>query len=251
MTVRSVRSNVRLASIALGGIVCGTVAAGAGADLITNGDFELQPFWGAGIAGDAGYTLVSGSQIPGWTIEPGHAVTVHNTALYPTISGSYSVNLDGEGYGGVNADLYQDFPSVACGTYALTFDWKGWNVSSVPHMDISIVDLVSGAELAHVNLLADFRLHHQVVGFTGTGNQLRLRIRENPASGFNDNTFIVDNVKVELVPRGNPDINADGHVDAMDLAILLGQWGGCGGDLNHDATTDALDLAILLGAWTG
>lgn len=251
MSILSVRPTVRLASIAFGGILCGAVATGAGANLITNGDFENQPAWGAGISGDAGYTLVSGAQIPGWTIARGHAVTVHNTALYPTISGSYSINLDGEGFAGGNADLSQDFPSIPCGTYALTFDWKGWNVSSVPHMDVSVTDLVTGEEVAHVNYIADFQLHHEVVGFTGTGNSLRLRFRESPESGFNDNTFILDNIAVELVPGGSADINADGHVDAVDLAIMLGQWGECGGDINRDATTDALDLAILLGAWTG
>lgn len=48
------------------------------------------------------------------------------------------------------------------------------------------------------------------------------------------------------------DLNGDGHVDAADLAIQLGAWGGPGlGDVNGDGTVDALDLGILLGAWTG
>jgi hypothetical protein len=47
------------------------------------------------------------------------------------------------------------------------------------------------------------------------------------------------------------DLNADGLVDASDLAILLGEWGETGpvGDLNFNAFVDAADLAILLGAW--
>ncbi|MFO0827583.1 MAG: FG-GAP-like repeat-containing protein [Phycisphaerales bacterium] len=51
---------------------------------------------------------------------------------------------------------------------------------------------------------------------------------------------------------GNPaDLNSDGVVDAADLAILLGAWGGTGpADLNGDGTVDAADLAILLGAWS-
>ncbi|MDZ4754667.1 MAG: hypothetical protein SGJ11_09240 [Phycisphaerae bacterium] len=50
----------------------------------------------------------------------------------------------------------------------------------------------------------------------------------------------------------SPDVNADGTVDAADLAILLGAWGGgsaSGGDLDGNGTVDAADLAILLGAW--
>jgi hypothetical protein len=48
------------------------------------------------------------------------------------------------------------------------------------------------------------------------------------------------------------DLNDDDHVDAEDLAILLGGWGIDGpANLNGDSIVDALDLAILLGAWTG
>ncbi len=47
------------------------------------------------------------------------------------------------------------------------------------------------------------------------------------------------------------DLDSNGAVDAADLAVLLGSWGGAGGasDLNGDNTVDAADLAILLGSW--
>lgn len=46
------------------------------------------------------------------------------------------------------------------------------------------------------------------------------------------------------------DINADGEVDAFDLAGLLGNWGGSGaGDINNDGEVTAQDLAALLSAW--
>jgi len=50
------------------------------------------------------------------------------------------------------------------------------------------------------------------------------------------------------------DINCDGAVDGSDLAIVLGQWGGCfdcEGDINGDGVVDGNDLAIVLGGWTG
>lgn len=52
-------------------------------------------------------------------------------------------------------------------------------------------------------------------------------------------------------PSNPSDLNNDGHVDAGDLAILLGAWGGTTGsaDINHDGHIDAADLSILLGAW--
>ena len=47
------------------------------------------------------------------------------------------------------------------------------------------------------------------------------------------------------------DFSGDGHVDAADLAILLGAWGSsdCLKDLNGDGTVSAPDLSILLGDW--
>ncbi len=48
---------------------------------------------------------------------------------------------------------------------------------------------------------------------------------------------------------------ADGVVEAFDLAILLGSWGPCApkgecpADLNGDGVVAAFDLAILLGNW--
>jgi hypothetical protein len=47
------------------------------------------------------------------------------------------------------------------------------------------------------------------------------------------------------------DLNGDDIVDAADLAILLGAWGGAGAaDLDASGAVDAADLALLLGAWT-
>jgi len=48
------------------------------------------------------------------------------------------------------------------------------------------------------------------------------------------------------------DLNGDGAVNGIDLADLLGQWGGTGsGDLDGDGTVGGGDLAILLSGWTG
>lgn len=53
------------------------------------------------------------------------------------------------------------------------------------------------------------------------------------------------------VPGPSPDLNGDGSVNATDLAVLLGGWGGAGlGDLDLDGTIGPADLALLLGAWS-
>ena len=50
------------------------------------------------------------------------------------------------------------------------------------------------------------------------------------------------------------DLNGDGVVNAVDLAILLGNWGVCDDpcppDLNQDGLVGAADLAQVLGEWT-
>ncbi len=45
------------------------------------------------------------------------------------------------------------------------------------------------------------------------------------------------------------DLTHDGVVDAADLALLLGAWGGSSNDLNGDGIVNGPDLAVLLGAW--
>lgn len=55
---------------------------------------------------------------------------------------------------------------------------------------------------------------------------------------------------VRLVPVVGPDLNGDGMVDGIDLAILLAGWGTPSGDLDGDAIVTGSDLAMVLAAWT-
>jgi hypothetical protein len=53
-------------------------------------------------------------------------------------------------------------------------------------------------------------------------------------------------------PPTSYDLTGDNKINASDLAILLGSWGGSGAaDFNHDGVVAAQDLSILLSAWTG
>lgn len=58
-------------------------------------------------------------------------------------------------------------------------------------------------------------------------------------------------VLVDCVPTCAGDLNGNGVVDAADLSILLGAWGGStvGPDIDNSGSVDAGDLAILLGNW--
>lgn len=55
----------------------------------------------------------------------------------------------------------------------------------------------------------------------------------------------------ECPPGGPNDLNHDGFVDGMDLAILLSAWGQSNhpADLDGDGTVGAADLSVFLAAW--
>jgi len=54
---------------------------------------------------------------------------------------------------------------------------------------------------------------------------------------------------ISSVERG--DLDANGSIDAADLALMLGSWAQAGvpADLDLDGSVGASDLALLLGAW--
>lgn len=196
----------------------------ASANVLINGDFENEPNWGAsngtgcGSGGDSGCSALTGSQLPGWTIEPGHAVTVHIVGSYPTISGTYSINADGEGFNGHNADFYQDFASSNGQQYNLQYDWETWFSNTAPNLDVTVTDTVTSNVLYHDNFAWTAGSHHVNVSFSGTGNPLRLRIQESPETGANDNAYIVDNFVV--VASGAPIATPVPTLDPGLMALL-------------------------------
>jgi len=181
-------------------IGCPTIAS---ANLLANGGFDSEPNYGSGVVNGAGFSALTGAQIPGWTIEPGHAVTIHDTSVYPFISGPFSVNTDGEGFGGQNANLYQDLASIPGQQYQFQFDWLGW-ISTAARLDVSITDTVTSQVLYQGNFAWAVGSHHVSSTFIGTGNTLRLRVQEIPQSGTNDNGFVVDNFTIDTSAAAIP-----------------------------------------------
>ncbi len=50
------------------------------------------------------------------------------------------------------------------------------------------------------------------------------------------------------------DLNNDGHVNGIDLAVILSTWGVCGGescaaDIDRDGFVNGSDLAVVLSNW--
>ena len=193
---------------------CSSIAS---ANLLVNGGFDSEPNYGSGVVNGVGFSALTGSQIPGWTIEPGHAVTIHDTSTYPFITGPFSVNTDGEGFNGHNANLYQDFPSTAGQQYQLQFDWQGW-ISTAAALDVTITDTATSAVLYHGNFSWATGTHHVSSVFAGTGNTLRLRVQESPESGTNDNGFIVDNFAIDPAATA---VSAGANIPTLSVPMLV------------------------------
>jgi len=61
---------------------------------------------------------------------------------------------------------------------------------------------------------------------------------------------IVDVGAFEYQPACPQDLDCDGSIGSVDLALLLDMWGGPGeGDIDGDGVIDGVDLGLLLGMW--
>jgi Metallo-peptidase family M12 len=82
----------------------------------------------------------------------------------------------------------------------------------------------------------------------GNGVEDACEIAAGAAEDVNENS-IPDECEQSLLG----DLDRDGVIGPIDIAILLGAWGSTGGvaDLDGDGSVGAPDLAILLGAWSG
>lgn len=88
-----------------------------------------------------------------------------------------------------------------------------------------------------------------------------VRVRFSPSDVAPQHTVEAAIDDVEVWRAGTPyycngsggsdaDINGDGIVDGIDLASLLGNWGGAGaGDIDGNGAVGGSDLAALLAAW--
>jgi len=95
-----------------------------------------------------------------------------------------------------------------------------------------------------------------VPGLPGPNSAPSIGSRNRFSLSSGDAVTITSNLIVKTLGSGSgcaADLNGDGTIDGLDLAELLGHWGGansCGiGDVNEDGVVDGLDMALVLGAW--
>ena len=87
-------------------------------------------------------------------------------------------------------------------------------------------------------LVVDFEARQHVLPFAGPGTNCD----DLDGDGYPD----------ECPPGGPADLNRDGIVGALDIAILLGAWGTSDpiADIDADGTVGAMDAAFVLSNWT-
>lgn len=110
-----------------------------------------------------------------------------------------------------------------------------------------------GPDLVYIFYEVEFNLVPVSLGWTGLSSVEFLPTFDvENGTGPNSHEFTLDTLDVTSwwVPATG-DLNGDGAVDGMDLAMLLGAWGTAesAADLDQSGTVDGADLAILLGAW--
>ncbi len=138
--------------------------------------------------------------------------------------------------------------------------WYSNNLGGSPNADSMPIDISNDGgttwhslELVTENAAAWVTKSFRVADYVTPTANVRIRFIARDLGSGSLVEAGVDEVKVLNVGCPSPlgDLDANGVVDAADLAILLGAWGQSGpADLDGSGTVDAGDLAILLGAWT-
>lgn len=223
----------------LGGVHSSAHAIGndgriVGVSLLANGTTSHAFLWQGGAMSDLG-TLGGVKSVAYDVSDSGYVVGVsdrpdgkpHAFRYTLAANGSVQAKTDlGELNGcGFSMAYAVNEPGVVVGTS----DWRAFRWQNGSMVDLNtLIDPNAGWHLSHATGINDSGL------IVGRGGHLG-----------NPRAFL-------LVPLVAGDINHDGHVNGLDLGMLLGAWGRCAtcpADLDGDGIVGGADLAILLGNW--
>ena len=116
---------------------------------------------------------------------------------------------------------------------------------------------IVGTTTANAIQVGNVNFTYTPTSSTVTSARLQVIAHGATLTGYYDNAQMYPESAVgSTTPTPIPgDINGDGKVDALDLSVVLSNWGKTGatpaqGDLNGDGTVDALDLSIVLTNWS-
>ncbi len=196
----------------------------------------------------------------GTAAQPESDHTVLGTHCFITGQGSPGGSLgEADIDGGVTTLMSPAFSAIGSdATFVTYWRWYSNNTGAAPNSDSMPVEIsnnggISWTVLENVteNAAAWVFKSFRISDFVTPTADMRVRWRASDLGAGSlveagvDDVFINGYSCAEAVVG---DLDGDGNVNAADLAILLGAWGGDGpADLNNDGTVNAADLAILLG----
>lgn len=93
----------------------------------------------------------------------------------------------------------------------------------------------------------------ELITVIGQREQFTLTPGDKVKMQFN---FVFQDVAIGDVPTCGADLNGDGHINGMDLSLMLFHWGetpecagGIAADVDADGVVNGADLALLLNTW--
>ncbi len=92
----------------------------------------------------------------------------------------------------------------------------------------------------------------------GSGSVVKVTLRLFVTPGVSGVSSFSFNINIGVGLQKSPDINGDGKINDLDLALLAKAWGSLAGepnydyrcDFNNDGVVGARDLGILSSAWS-
>jgi peptidoglycan/xylan/chitin deacetylase (PgdA/CDA1 family) len=152
--------------------------------------------------------------------------------------------------------ILNNFVNVTSGAGEVDFIVDEYNASGAWISDQYHTGIV-GTTTANAIQVGNVNFTYTPTSSTVASVRLQVIAHGTTLTGYYDNAQMYPESAVNTTtpPLLTGDINGDGTVDALDLSILLSNWGKTGatgtqGDLNGDGTVDALDLSILLSHWS-
>lgn len=226
-------------------------AAGAGGNLVPNGDFESGL---VGFSSDYIHTPLGNMDEGTWWLHPTDpGGPWFGTQHTQGGAGAMSVNGDDSSQAGTKRVWYTTIPVTPGETYR----FSAWALATAAGFSgYSLRFAFDGVQVGGTIVPTQaYTWEEFTTTIVPTGLKVEISIVNISGITF-PNDFMLDDISLELVVSAS-DLNGDGAVNAADLAILLGDWGTCGAcancpaDLNGDCAVGAPDLGVLLGDWTG
>jgi hypothetical protein len=193
------------------------------------------------------YALTAPTALPDFSSLVPYASEIVPEIYYPSTTGAFAGSGRADNVGAVYTG-WVDVPVSGYWTLGLTSDdgsrlWIGDELV-VDNDGVHTMRTVRGTRA-----LAAGKHQLRIEYFEATGNAGLILAMSGPGQST---AVVLSSALSHGGAAKSADLNGDGIVDGIDLAVLLAAWGFAGhpADINGDGTVDGSDLAVLLARWT-